>query len=439
MRTSISAETLSRFIEQLARRTDLTPIKPPLRQPVHVVYGGANLFSAETVGKLSRLAADSFARYAPDADTLAEIFGISLEIAAEVRGRVETKLTNEAIEDYRIDFEDGYGIRPDDEEDRDAEKAALAVGAAYAERNLPPFIGIRVKNFGPEMFRRAVRTLDIFLTTLIDETGSLPNNFVVTLPKVTLPDEAGMLDEVLTELESRLGLQNGSVKTELMIETTRSIIAEDGSVALPSLVAASNGRCRGVHFGAYDYTADCGVTAAYQDLQHPACDFARHMMQASLAGTGVFLSDGATTQMPIAPHRGKDLTEEQADENRKAVRNAWRIHYDNCRTALANGFYQGWDLHPGQIPARYAAVFSFFLENVGAASNRLARFLETAARATLTGNDFDDAATGQGLLNFFLRAVGCGAFSEVEVFEQTGLSADELRSGSFTYILKNRG
>lgn len=439
MRTSLPAETLSRLTEELAERSAATAPEPALRQPAHVVYGGANLFSSETIGKLSRIAADSFERFAPEAATLGDIFDLPADLAARVRQRVAAKLAAEAIEDYRIDFEDGYGVRTDEEEDRDAEKAAIEMAAAFSARRLPPFSGIRVKNFGPEMFRRAVRTLDIFLTTLIGEAGSLPDNFVVTLPKVTVPHEARMLAEILTELESRLELPNGLVKTELMIETTRSIISADGRVALPSLVAASNGRCRGVHFGAYDYTADCGVTAAYQDLQHPACDFARHMMQVSLAGTGVFLSDGATTQMPIAPHRRSELTEDQISDNRTAVRTAWRIHFDNCRAALANGFYQGWDLHPAQIPARYTALFAFFLESVDAASNRLTRFLETAARATLTGNDFDDAATGQGLLNFFTRATSCGALTEAEVFDRTGLNAEELRSGSFTYILEKRG
>ncbi|HET8781868.1 MAG TPA: hypothetical protein VFM63_05600, partial [Pyrinomonadaceae bacterium] len=63
---------------------------------------------------------------------------------------------------------------------------------------------------------------------------------------------------------------------------------------------------------------------------------------------------------------------------------------------------------------------------------------EKAAKATLVGDVFDDAATGQGLLNYFLRAVNCGAISETEAVERSGLSLAELRSASFVKILKNR-
>jgi hypothetical protein len=51
---------------------------------------------------------------------------------------------------------------------------------------------------------------------------------------------------------------------------------------------------------------------------------------------------------------------------------------------------------------------------------------------------FDDAATGQGLLNYFLRAINCGALTETEATERSGLTVAELRSGSFVKILNNR-
>ncbi len=87
-----------------------------------------------------------------------------------------------------------------------------------------------------------------------------------------------------------------------------------------------------------------------------------------------------------------------------------------------NGFYQGWDLHPAQLPTRYAAVYAFFLEGLDAASDRLTNFVTKAAQATLVGEVFDDAATGQGLLNYFLRAMNCGAITEREAVEQSGLT-----------------
>ena len=166
------------------------------------------------------------------------------------------------------------------------------------------------------------------------------------------------------------------------------------------------------------------------------------MMQVAFAGTGIWLSDGATNIMPVAPHRfveGADpLTPEQIDENRDVVHRAWKLHYDHIQHSLTTGFYQGWDLHPAQLPTRYAAVYSFFLQSLDAASQRLKNFVEKAAKATLVGDVFDDAATGQGLLNYFLRAINCGAITEEEALELSGLTLQELRSASFVKILKNR-
>jgi hypothetical protein len=232
------------------------------------------------------------------------------------------------------------------------------------------------------------------------------------------------------------------LKFEMMIETTQSIINHRGQINLPLLLAAGEGRCVAAHFGTYDYTAGCNITAAHQHMLHPACDFAKHMMQVSFAGTGIWLSDGATNIMPVAPHRfvegGPALTAEQIEENREVVHRAWRLHYSHIQHSLTTAFYQGWDLHPAQLPTRYAAVYAFFLESLEAASERLKNFVEKAAKATLVGDVFDDAATGQGLLNYFLRAINCGAITEAEAVELSGLTLAELQSASFVKILKNR-
>jgi hypothetical protein len=199
-------------------------------------------------------------------------------------------------------------------------------------------------------------------------------------------------------------------------------------------------RCRGAHFGTYDYTAGVNITAMHQLPGHPACDFARHVMQVSLAGTGVTISDGATTVMPVGPHRaapGRTLTAPQRAANVRAVHRGWKIHYDDVRSSLRHAYYQGWDLNPGQLPTRYAAVFAFFLEAKAEAVERLQRFVERAAQATMMGTVFDDAATGQGLLNFFLRGVNCGALTEQEALA-TGLTLEELRGRSFVKILQAR-
>ena len=442
METTLSADSIERITKPLrATMTEFSiryPGESGRRQPVHTVYGGAHLFKSDTAVRLGQLAVRSFEAYAPDANTLAAALDLPQELAETIYARVGEKLTREAVEDFRIDFEDGYGTRPDAEEDGHVGAAANEVAKGMAAGTLSPFIGIRIKTFSDELMSRSIRTLDLFLTTLVDAAGKLPDNFVVTLPKIVTPEQVTALVDIFDEIEPKLGLEAGSLKLEMMIETTQSIIASDGEIGMPRMLDAARGRCTGAHFGTYDYTASCSITAAYQDMLHPACDFARSMMQVSFGGTGVWLSDGATNIMPVAPHRGENLTAGQISENRAVVHGAWKLHYDHCRHSLANAFYQGWDLHPGQLPTRYAAVFTFFLEGLDAASERLRNFVEKAAQATLVGDVFDDAATGQGLLNYFLRAINCGAVTEQEAIERTSVTLEELRSGSFVTILKNR-
>src|SRR4028119_1131063 len=432
--TTISQESMQEITRglrsSLAAFASRYPGESARRQPVHTVYGGAHLFKSDTAPRLGTLAMRSFETYAPNAQTFAQALELPDKLAGTIYERVREKLAREAVEDFRIDFEDGYGTRPDTEEDGHAVSAALEVAKGLEAGTLPPFIGIRIKTFSEELHTRSIRTLDLFLTALAKQTGGrLPENFVVTLPKIISPAQVATLSDIFDLLEPKLGLPTGSLKMEMMVETTQSIINERGESNLPLLLDAARGRCIAAHFGTYDYTASCSITAAYQDMLHPACDFARHVMQVSFGGTGIWLSDGATNIMPIAPHRG-DLTAEQEAENRAVVHRAWKLHYDHVRHSLANAFYQGWDLHPAQFPTRYAAVYTFFLEGLDQASERLSNFVAKAAQATLVGDVFDDAATGQGLLNYFLCAINCGAITEEEALRRTSLTLAALRSGS---------
>lgn len=413
------------------------------RQAVHTVYGGAHLFKADSTGKLGAVALRSLKEYAPDAASLAGILEMTgdAQIQGKVYERIIEKLKREPIEDFRLDFEDGYGNRPDAEEDGHAASSAGEVARGFSAGTLPPFIGIRIKPMNEDMRVRTLRTLDIFVTTLVEETrGKLPDNFVITVPKVQLPEQVTAAVRLFEVLEKKTGMPAGSLRIELMIETPQAIINAKGESGIGRLVDAAEGRCQSVHFGVYDYTAQAGITASYQTMRHPACDFARQVMLVSLAGTGVHLSDGATNILPVGPHRasdGKSLSAEQVRENQEAVHKAWKLGFDDNMHSLRNGFYQGWDLHPAQLVTRYAAVYSFFLEGFGPASNRLQAFVEKAALASLYGDVFDDAATGQGLLNFFLRGIACGAISEADA-TATGLTIDELQSRSFLKILQNR-
>ncbi len=395
------------------------------RQPITVVYGGAQLFAADTAPKVGAVALKALMDHAGSGEKLAKAVGWNAPpaLVERVYERVVSKLTREAVEDFRIDFEDGYGNRPDAEEDGHAVSVAGLVADGMNAGTLPPFIGIRIKPLNEELRDRSVRTLDLFLTALAARAGgTLPDHFVVTVPKVTIAEQVTFICEVMTTLERKLGLPR--IPIELMVETPQIIIDADGRCTLPALVRAGAGRVIAAHFGTYDYTAGVGVTASQQRMRHQACDFAKHAMQVSLAGTGVWLSDGSTAVLPVG--------------DTAAVHAAWKLHFDDVIHSLEGGFYQGWDLHPAQLVTRYAAVYAFFLSGVDAAAARLANFVKKAAQATLVGSDFDDAATGQGLLNYFLRGINSGAVTEEETLAMTGLTLDELRGKSFVKILKNR-
>jgi citrate lyase beta subunit len=445
------------------------PGDKPDRQPVHTVYGGANLFKADTCVKMGEIALRNLQTYAPNFVSLAKAIHLQGhqqlpdgqneidQLIKELNGRSEQerkkhpawlahavynkivqKLRTEAVEDFRIDFEDGFGNRPDDEEDATAITAANELANGMKNKTISPFIGIRIKPFTEDLKYRGIRTLDIFLTALLKQTkGTLPENFVIMLPKVTIPDQVITMVRFFEILEKANKLKEGTLKMETMVEATQIIMDDEGRNPLMKIIRASEGRCLAAHFGTYDYTASCGITAKYQTMSHPVCDFAHHMTRVALGGTGIFLSDGATNVMPIGPHRGENLTADQLEENQKSVHHAWRIGYNHTMHSLINGFYQGWDLNPAQLPMRYAATYNFFLSSYEDAVFRLKTFVERAAISTLTKDIFDDAATGQGLLNFFLKAMNCGAITEEEA-TVTGLTIDEIHTRSFYKILQGR-
>jgi citrate lyase beta subunit len=445
------------------------PGDKPDRQAVHTVYGGANLFKADTCIKMGEIALKNLQTYAPDFVSLAKVLGFDgheelpgsekkieklvkkLEnmpgskrkkhpawLSYSVYNKIIQKLKTEPVEDFRIDFEDGFGNRPDEEEDATAINAANELAKGMKQKTISPFIGIRIKPFTEDHKNRGARTLDIFLTALFEKTkGKLPENFIVMLPKVTIPEQVITLVRLFEIIEKKNDLKPGTLKMETMVEATQIIMDDEGRNPLMKIIRAGEGRCIAAHFGTYDYTASCGITAKYQTMAHPVCDFAHHMTKVALGGTGIFLSDGATNVIPVAPHRGEKLTSKQKKENKESVHHAWRIGYDHTMHSLINGFYQGWDLNPAQLPMRYAATYNFFLSSMDDAIHRLKIFVERAAISTLTGDIFDDAATGQGLFNFFLKAMNCGAISEEEI-TATGLTLDEIRSRSFYKILQDR-
>lgn len=481
MQTTLTSQTTGPILATLAEAnrqfSGIYPGEPIGRQPVHTIYGGAHLFKRDSARRLGDLALASLREFAPDFASFARAIGLrgcdalptsahaAADIAAQfardpagaaranphaalalsVYNRVLDKLQREPVEDFRIDFEDGYGVRPDAEEDECARAAALETAEGLKADTLPPYIGIRVKNFAEATHARGIRTLDLYLTALSAATGGrLPRNFVVMLPKVVSAAQVEAMVALLELFERAGKFPAGSLKMEFMIETTPSVIDSQGACPLAGFVRAARGRCIAAALGVYDYTASVGVTAQEQRIDHRACDFARHMMQVALGATGVFLSDGATNIMPAPPHKAEGaapLAPHLAAENRAAVHAGWRLHFEHVRRSLAHGYYQGWDLNPAQLPTRYAAVYSYFLEYLPEATHRLRNFVEKAARATLVGGAgggvFDDAATAQGLLTFFIQGLRRRAITDAEA-AATGLSQDEIATRSFVEIVTRR-
>ncbi|HEX2639946.1 MAG TPA: hypothetical protein VHL50_05215, partial [Pyrinomonadaceae bacterium] len=160
------------------------------RSPVHVVYGGADRFSSATPAKFGTIALKTLAEYAPGTVEFAAAMGLNADNEgpptldpSRVYELSLEKLRSEPIEDFRIDFEDGYGFRSDDEEDGHARSAAVELARAYLDNTITPFCGFRIKSFAEETEFRAERTLSLFLEELLNTTaGVLPHNFVVTLP-----------------------------------------------------------------------------------------------------------------------------------------------------------------------------------------------------------------------------------------------------------------
>ncbi|MFE0876299.1 DUF6986 family protein [Streptomyces smyrnaeus] len=403
-------EGISRLLEpvdaELARRY---PGDPGTRQPVHTVYVPADVVTPGTVREWGEAAGALLDAHAPDAATLAAVLGMDEELAGPVHARLRDKLRREPVEDLRIDFEDGYGVRSDDEEDDAAVRAAELIAGAFAEgaEGPAPFCaGIRMKCMEAAVRDRGIRTLDLFLTGLL-EAGGLPDGLVLTLPKVTYPEQVTAMARLCEEFEKARGLDAGRIGFEIQIETTQSILGADGRATVARLIDAAEGRATSLHYGTFDYSASCGVSAAYQAMDHPAADHAKAVMQVAAAGTGVRLSDGSTNVVPTG--------------DRAQVHDAWRLHHSLVRRSLARAYYQGWDMHPGHLPTRYAAVYAFYREGMRRAGERLAAYVGQAG-----GDVMDEPATARALSGYLLRGLDCGALDSAEVAEVCGLDRAEL-------------
>jgi citrate lyase beta subunit len=422
------------------------PGERPGRQPVHTVYVPADVFQLRLASQWGQQALASLAECMPGAAEFGAAMDLPADLAAEVLPLVQAKLGAEPVEDLRLDFEDGYGDRGDAAEDADARAAAGALAASVAAGLAPPFTGVRCKSLEAATRRRAVATLDVFLGALLSY-GPLPGGFVITLPKVSSADQVRAMVHLCGRLEEARGLAPGRLRFEVQVETPQLVLGADGAAEVARCVHAGGPRLTGLHYGTYDYSAALQIAAGDQSMDHPAADYARAVMQVAAAGTGVRLSDGSTNVLPAG--------------DRDQVVAAWRLHSRLVRRSLRRGFYQGWDLHPGQLVSRYAATYAFFRDGLPAAAARLTSYLDTqhsrGADAGLVGQPgataparVDAASAGQrgvtapagagsgraagrgagraeepatvrALAGYLARGLDCGAVSAGELTGLTGL------------------
>ena len=254
-----------------------------------------------------------------------------------------------------------------------------------------PFHGIRFKCFEAPTRARGVRTLALFLRGAAE--GGSPEGFVVTLPKVTSVDQVEAMVLACERLEQRSAWRR-SLRFEIQVETPQAVLGPDGTALVARMIHAAGGRCTGLHYGTYDYSASCGIAAAHQSLDHPAADHAKAVMQVAAAGTGVRLSDGSTNRLPGRRRRGRATP-------------PGRYHPRLVR-ALARA-----RVLPGLGPAPGAAADPV-RRDVRVLPRRL-RAGRARGCATTSGRPdssvLDEPATARALADFLLRGLDCGALS----------------------------
>ncbi|GAA1201506.1 DUF6986 family protein [Prauserella alba] len=333
------------------------------------------------------------------------------QAAAGLAEAVTTKLHTEPIEDLRLDFEDGFGDRSDDEEDHWAAEAGRRVGRTRGAP-APRRIGLRIKCFEAPVRRRALRTLDLFVAHVLETAGTWPRGLVITLPKVSTPDQVAAMVQVCRTLEWAHGLGDGVIGFEIQVETPRLILGPDGTVPLAAAVRAGEGRVTGLHYGTFDYSAALGVPAQQQAPDHPAADVAKHQMLLAAAGTGVEVSDGATNALPVG------------DDDK--VLAAWDLHAALVRRQLQHGIRQGWDMHPHHLPTRHLATFHFFRLGFGTAAARLRAYVRREHGAVLDEPVLDEPATAMALAGHIRRGLDCGALAVADLERSVGIDRAEL-------------
>jgi len=390
--------------------------------PVHTAYVPADAADAGTPAAWGRAALDLLAEHAPDAAALAAATGLAPEVVEDAWPALRAVLAARPVQDLRLDLEDGYGPRPDAVEDADA-AAAGAVLAALALPGAPAapaLAGVRVRSMEAATRHRSLRSLDLVLAGLVAAVargeGAVPARAVVTLAKVSAPAQVRAFVTAVEALEAAHGLPAGWLDVEVQVEVPALVVSATGTAAVAEVLEAAGGRCTGLHFGTYDFTAACAVPPGAQSLEHPLADHAKAVLQLAAAGTGVAVSDGSTNVVPAG----------SGDQ----VRAAWALHARLVRRALERGLPQGWDLHPGHLVTRHLATLAFYRAQAPEALRRLGGWAAGAGATTADADSgaVDEPATAQAMAALLVRGIAAGALDADEVAARSGVDAARLAS-----------
>ncbi len=405
MTRALGEHVLSRIERHLAPTDELLSTAYPgpaaRRQPVHTVYVPADVPELEGV-------APAWGRQALDLvdahgglGRLCRDLGLEEGLVRQVAPRVARKLAQAPVEDLRVDFEDGYHHVDDESHDAHVVRAVRARRADEQAGVATDFWGIRFPCFEADTRARGLRTLDLLVGELV-AGGGLPDGLRLTFPKVSTAAQVEALVMALEALEDAHALPAGRLGFEIQVEVPQLVLGADGVVELARAVRAGGHRVTGLHYGTYDYSAGMQVAAAHQAMDHPVADQAKAVMQLVAAGTPVELSDGSTNVTPTG------------DEAQRAA--AWALHHRLVARSLAQGVFQGWDMHPGHLVTRYVATYAFFRSGLDQAGDRLGAYVRQAA-----GDVMDEPATVRALARYLQRGLACGALDAEEVLGRTGL------------------
>lgn len=415
------------------------------RRPVNRICCSAERFDGGATRRAGEAALQAFDSHAPDfvtfaramwlngADTLPRYDDLTQELEFELIENAENvkaknyaawyawtiyqrtieKLRNAPVEELQI-------VLTGDLHSAHASTASTELAKAFLDGALPPFVSLSIPTIEPS----ALNALDLFLVNLIEKTaGKLPEEFSVTVAKAARPEEIAALEVFLSGFENRHAFTPGSIKIGLTISSPGAIVDDGGQIVLTKLAGAGRGRCVSAHLDADSFLSELDVPAAHRYPRHEACNFARQIMHLVLSPMNIGLSDSIVPPRELSPGADTHL-----------IHRAWREHFNSVTHSMIGGFYQGLDPDPRLLPARYAAIYSFFMEATGEQGKRFQQFAHEAA----AGRGSGDEGHAQRLLNFFYRALDCGALTQLEVSEATGLTREELALDSFSEIVRRR-